>query len=53
MSLSSDTAVDPAIEQMVDSIRDRFGVSGLRAARHLIEVEIARYAEALADLAEE
>ncbi|MGN6333409.1 MAG: hypothetical protein ACTHOD_17480 [Motilibacteraceae bacterium] len=54
MSLSSsDAACDPAIVSMVDTIRDRFGVSGLRAARHLIEQEIAQYAEVLAGLAEE
>lgn len=52
MSLQDET-VDPAIEQMVDTIRDRFGVSGLRAARLLIDREITRYAEALADLADE
>lgn len=52
MSLD-DVAVDPVIEQMVDTIRDRFGVSGLRAARTLIDQEITRYAQALADLAED
>lgn len=45
------TGTDPAIEQAVTLIRDRFGATGLRAARDLINTEIARYADALLELA--
>jgi hypothetical protein len=37
-----ETTVDPAITDMVEAVRDRFGAHGLRAAARLIAAEIER-----------
>ena len=44
--------VDPALAEHVTAIRNRFGVDGLRQARALIDVEIAIFADAYAELEE-
>ncbi len=43
--------VDPKVAELVMTIRDRFGLRGLRGARWMIDKEIALAEEALADLA--
>lgn len=47
----SDT-IDPAVVTMVEQIRDRYGLRGLRDARTLIDEEIVVAERALAELAE-
>ena len=42
--------VDPKVAELVVTIRDRFGLRGLRGARWMIDKEIALAEEALADL---
>ncbi len=42
--------VDPALAEHVTAIRNRFGVDGLRQARHLIDVEIAIFEDAYREL---
>jgi hypothetical protein len=42
--------VDPKVAELVVTIRDRFGLRGLRGARWMIDQEIALAEEALADL---
>ena len=53
MSLTPDEDVDPRVAEMVMSIRDRFGLRGLRGARWLIAQEIRLAEEALAALGED
>ncbi len=43
--------VDPKVAELVMTIRDRFGLRGLRGARWMIDNEIALAEEALAALA--
>ena len=45
--------VDPLVAELVEAIRDRFGLRGLRDARGLIDQEIVLAEEALAELAPE
>ena len=45
--------VDPLVAELVVSIRDRFGLHGLRDARRMIDVEILLAEDALAELAPE
>ena len=42
--------VDPKVAELVVTIRDRFGLRGLRGARWMIDKEIALAEEAMADL---
>jgi hypothetical protein len=42
--------VDPKVAELVVTIRDRFGLRGLRGARWMIAQEIALAEEAMADL---
>jgi hypothetical protein len=42
--------VDPKVAELVMTIRDRFGLRGLRGARWMIDKEIALAEEAIADL---
>jgi hypothetical protein len=42
--------VDPKVAELVMTIRDRFGLRGLRGARWMIDNEIALAEEALAAL---
>lgn len=42
--------VDPKVAELVVTIRDRFGLRGLRGARWMIDKEIALAEEALAAL---
>ena len=42
--------VDPKVAELVVTIRDRFGLRGLRGARWMIDKEIALAEQALADL---
>ncbi|HWC35027.1 MAG TPA: hypothetical protein VG650_09375 [Mycobacteriales bacterium] len=44
--------VDPAVAVHVVTIRNRFGIDGLREARDLIDVEIAIFEDAYEELAE-
>ena len=44
--------VDPEVASHVRAIRDRFGISGLRAAAQLISMEIALARDALRELDE-
>ncbi len=46
-----DDEVDPKVAELVVTIRDRFGLRGLRGARWMIDNEIAIAETALADLA--
>ena len=46
-----DDEVDPKVAELVVTIRDRFGLRGLRGARWMIDKEIAIADEALGDLA--
>ncbi len=50
MTEAPDEDVDPRVAEMVVSIRDRFGLRGLRGARWMIEQEIRLAEDALADL---
>jgi hypothetical protein len=45
--------VDPLVAELVEAIRDRFGLRGLRDARGLIDQEIVLAEDALAELAPE
>jgi hypothetical protein len=45
--------VDPEVATHVRAIRDRFGISGLRAAAQLISMEIALARDALSQLEEQ
>ena len=45
--------VDPKVAELVVTIRDRFGLRGLRGARWMIDKEIALAEEAMADLSTE
>ena len=45
--------VDPEVATHVRAIRDRFGISGLRAAAQLISMEIALARDALRELEEQ
>jgi hypothetical protein len=45
--------VDPKVAELVVTIRDRFGLRGLRGARWMIDKEIALAEEALTDLSTE
>ena len=51
MTERPDEDVDPRVAELVMTIRDRFGLRGLRGARWMIEKEIALAEEAIADLA--
>ena len=42
--------VDPLVAELVVTIRDRFGLHGLRDARRMIDVEIVLAEEALSEL---
>ena len=42
--------VDPIVVDLVSTIRDRFGLRGLRSARALIDQEIVVAEEAMAEL---
>jgi hypothetical protein len=60
MSPGDDTAdvshpheVDPLVAELVEAIRDRFGLHGLRDARRMIDQEIVLAEDALAELAAE
>lgn len=44
--------IDPAVVAMVEQIRDRYGVRGLRDAAALIDAEIVRAEQAVATLSE-
>jgi hypothetical protein len=50
-SLEIPDEVDPKVAELVVTIRDRFGLRGLRGAHWMIEQEIALAEEAIADLA--
>lgn len=50
MTEAAEEDVDPRVAEMVVSIRDRFGLRGLRGARWLIDQEIRLAEEALAEL---
>jgi hypothetical protein len=50
MSQMPEEDVDPQVAEMVVSIRDRFGLRGLRGARWLIDKEIGLVEDALSDL---
>ena len=43
--------IDPKVAELVVTIRDRFGLRGLRGARWMIDNEIALAEEAMAALA--
>ena len=45
--------VDPKVAELVMTIRDRFGLRGLRGARWMVDQEIALAEQAMADLATE
>lgn len=45
-----DDDVDPKVAELVVTIRDRFGLRGLRGAQWMIEKEIALAEAAIADL---
>jgi hypothetical protein len=45
--------IDPFISERIIAIRNRFGVDGLRAAADMIGVELAIFAEAVQELAED
>lgn len=45
--------VDPKVAELVVTIRDRFGLRGLKGARWMIDQEISLAEEALADLSPE
>jgi hypothetical protein len=42
--------IDPAVAELVVTIRDRFGLRGLRGARWLIDQEIRLAEDAVSDL---
>jgi len=46
-----DADLDPKVAELVMTIRDRFGLRGLRGARWMIDNEIALAEDAIAELA--
>lgn len=50
MTEMPDEDVDPRVAELVMTIRDRFGLRGLRGAQWMIEKEIALSEEAISDL---
>lgn len=53
MTEMPDDDVDPKVAELVMTIRDRFGLRGLRGAQWTIQNEIALAEEAIADLSRE
>jgi hypothetical protein len=46
-----DDEVDPKVAELVVTIRDRFGLRGLRGARWMIDQEIALAEQAISEIA--
>lgn len=53
MTQVAEQDIDPRVVEMVEAIRDRFGLRGLRGARVLVEREIDVAEQALAELSED
>jgi Mg-chelatase subunit ChlI len=47
----SDSGIDPAVAELVVTIRDRFGLRGMRDAQAMLEQEVELAEQALATLA--